>query len=241
MSDMEVVSTGLAQRLSAVQDRVTRAALAAGREVDSVRLLAVSKTHPVPVLREAIDAGVREFGESRVQELTAKAQELGVDAQSDEALRWVMIGPVQTNKARDVAAFAHEVQTIERVEVAQALSRRLEVADRLLAVCLQVNTSGEASKSGVAPGDLLDLVRQVAALDRIRITGLMTVATRFGDEREARRCFRLLATLRDQVRAEAISGVVMDELSMGMSGDLEWAIEEGSTTVRVGTAIFGSR
>ena len=152
-----------------------------------------------------------------------------------------MIGPVQTNKARDVAAFAHEVQTIERGEVAAALDRRLEQADRSLAVCLQVNTSGEASKSGVAPADLVELARQVATLERVQITGLMTIATRGGDEREARRCFRLLATLREQVRAEAISGVVMDELSMGMSGDLEWAIDEGSTTVRVGTAIFGQR
>ncbi len=242
---MDELSSGVSERLAHVRSRVADATAAAGRGAESVRLLAVSKTHPTDLLHEAMAAGVREFGESRVQELTAKAREFaegeGSSHPGSESVRWVMIGPVQTNKARDVAAFAHEVQTIERGEVAAALDRRLEQADRSLAVCLQVNTSGEASKSGVAPADLVELARQVATLERVQITGLMTIATRGGDEREARRCFRLLATLREQVRAEAISGVVMDELSMGMSGDLEWAIDEGSTTVRVGTAIFGNR
>ena len=225
-----------ADALAAVRARIDTAALAAGREPSSIRLLAVSKTFPADRVREAVLAGCTELGESRVQELTGKAAAL-----ADLDPRWVVIGPIQTNKARDVARVAHEVQTLERVEVAQALQRRLETADRTLDVLLQVNTSGEVEKSGVAPADLLALATAVAGFDRLRIRGLMTIATRGGDDAETRRCFAALADLRGRLREEAIDGVGTDELSMGMSGDLEIAVAEGATTVRAGSALFGAR
>lgn len=252
--------------LEHVRGRIARAAQAAGREPGSVRLVAVSKTVDAERARAAVAAGVRWLGENRAQELTAKAALLaerdgpsgtggaetrtGAETETEtetrtggapgsaSAPRWAMLGPIQTNKARDVARWADEVQSLDRPEVAQALQRRLDAAERSLDVMIQVNTSGEASKSGVSPEGLMALARGVARFDRLRLTGLMTIATRGGDEAEARRCFALLRGLREQVRAE-VSGAV--ELSMGMSGDLEWAIAEGATVVRVGSAIFGAR
>jgi pyridoxal phosphate enzyme (YggS family) len=227
------------ERLAAVRRRIDDAARAAGRDPGEVRLLAVTKTVPADVVRLAIEAGCERLGESRAQELVAK-----VAALSDgppPGPRWVFLGPLQTNKARDVAAHADELHSLDRIDLARALQRRLETADRTLDVLVQVNTSRESEKSGVAPEEALGLVREVAGFDRLRVRGLMTIATRGGDDVEARRCFRELATLAARVRAEAIDGVVMDELSMGMSGDLEAAVAEGATTVRIGTALFGAR
>ncbi|PWD50992.1 YggS family pyridoxal phosphate-dependent enzyme [Serinibacter arcticus] len=226
----------LEQRLAAVRRRIDDAARSAGRDPAAVRLLAVSKTVPAAVVRLAFEAGCHDLGESRAQELAGKVREL-----ADVSPRWVFLGPVQTNKARDVARDADELHSLDRLELAVALQRRLEMVDRSLDVLVQVNTSGEAEKSGVAPGDLTELVRAVAPLDRLRVRGLMTIAPRGGDLDAARRCFRELATLAERVRGEAVDGVGMDELSMGMSGDLEAAIAEGATTVRVGTALFGTR
>lgn len=227
------------ERLAAVRRRIDDAARAAGRDPAEVRLLAVTKTVPDDVVRLAIEAGCDRLGESRAQELVAK-----VAALSDvppPGPRWVFLGPLQTNKARDVAAHADELHSLDRIELARALQRRLEAAGRTLDVLVQVNTSRESEKSGVAPEDALGLVREVAGFDRLRVRGLMTIATRGGDDDEARRCFRELAALAGRVRAEAVDGVGMDELSMGMSGDLEAAVAEGATTVRIGTALFGAR
>lgn len=224
------------RRLTQVRRRIADAAAAAGRDPAEVRLLAVSKTVPAAVVRTALEAGCRDLGESRIQELARKAAEL-----ADLDPRWVVIGPLQTNKARDVARYAHELHSLDRDEVAEVLQRRLEAADRTLEVLVQVNTSREDAKSGVAPEGVEALVRRVASLDRLRVRGLMTIATRDGDTREARRCFAELAGLATRVQDLAIEGVSMAELSMGMSGDLEAAIAEGATTVRVGTALFGPR
>ncbi|MBN8881664.1 hypothetical protein EDD28_1354 [Salana multivorans] len=226
----------VADRLAVVRRRITRASRAAGRDPSEIRMLAVSKTVPAEVVESALDLGCRDLGESRAQELTVKAEAL-----AERGPRWVFIGPVQTNKAREVARYAHEVQSLDRVELADALQRRLDQAGRILDVLVQVNTSAEASKSGVAPDAALDLVREVARRDRLRVRGLMTIGTRGGDEAETRRCFRELVRVRELVRDAVIDGVVLDELSMGMSGDLELAIAEGSTTVRVGSALFGAR
>lgn len=226
-------AASFASRLATVRGRIERAARSVGRDPGEIRLIAVSKTFPVVRIREALAAGCRDLGESRAQELTAKAAEV-----ADLNPRWVFLGPVQTNKARDVARWAHEVQSLERIEVATALQRRLETAERTLDVLLQVNTSGEASKSGVASSAVVDLARQVMGLDRLRIRGLMTIATLGGDEAETRRCFRELVRVQADLRQ---AGVVAPDLSMGMSGDLELAIAEGATTLRVGTALFGGR
>lgn len=227
---------GLAQRLADVRRRIAAASETAGRDPGEIRLLAVSKTHPVEALAAVLDLGCRDLGESRAQELVAKAPAL-----ADRHPRWSFIGPVQTNKARDVARYADEVQSLDRIELADALQRRLEQADRTIDVLIQVNTSGEASKSGVVPAEAMAVVREVARRDRLRVRGLMTIATRGGDDVEARRCFRELATLREAVRQAGVESVSMDDLSMGMSGDLEAAIAEGSTIVRVGSALFGAR
>lgn len=225
-------------RLAAIRERIARAAFAVGRDPSSVRLIAVSKTHPVAAVREAVTAGCGVFGENRAQELVAKAPTL-----ADTGVRWAMIGPVQTNKARDVARWADEVQSLDRIELVEALQRRCEQADRSLDVLVQVNTSREASKHGVDDdaAQVLALMREIARRDRLRLRGLMTIATLGGDEAETRRCFRALAALQRAVAAEAIDGVSVADLSMGMSGDLELAIAEGATTVRVGTALFGPR
>lgn len=225
-------------RLTQVRERIAKASYAVGRDPADIRLIAVSKTQPVPAVRAAVAAGCGVLGENRAQELVAKAPEM-----ADLAPRWVMIGPVQTNKARDVARWADEVQSVDRVELVDALARRCEQAGRGLDVMVQVNTSREAAKHGVAddPGAVLDLVGQIAAREVLRVRGLMTIGTLGGDEAETRRCFRALMRLQSVVREAGIERVGVDDLSMGMSGDLEVAIAEGATTVRVGTALFGPR
>ena len=224
----------LQQNLTAVESRIAAACHQAGRPRHEVRLLAVSKTHPGARLREAYQAGLREFGENRVQELTSKATEL-----ADLDLRWVMIGHVQRNPAAAVARAAAEVQSLDSLELAEALDRRLQAAGRALKVLVQVNTSGEASKSGLAPDQTLGFAERLSRYTALQPQGLMTIALPSPDPAPVAACFDRLRDLRHQLRDRFGGG--WDELSMGMSGDLELAIERGSTCVRVGTAIFGSR
>lgn len=224
----------LRRRLHAVRVRIDAAATNAGRAPGEVRLLPVTKTVPAARLRDAYAAGMTEFGENKVQEAAGKADEL-----SDLDVGWVLIGHLQTNKAKDVAAFAREFQALDSTKVAAALDRRLEPYDRTLDVLVQVNTSGEDSKFGVPPDAAPELVRELQTYDRLRVRGLMTLAVFSDDEDRVRTCFRTLRCTRD--RAQDTTGTALPELSMGMSGDFEWAIAEGATTVRVGTAIFGDR
>lgn len=228
--------TSIADNLAAVRQRIAAAARNAGRDENSVRLLPVSKTVPVGRLRQAIAAGVHRFGENKVQEAREKAEAL-----ADAAPAWVIIGHLQTNKVKHVARFASEVQSIDRLKVARALEDRLQAEGRGLDVLVQVNTSGEASKYGVGPEDAAALVRELAAFDALRVRGLMTLAVFSADHERVRSCFRMLRALRDRLRDEVPAGVSLEGLSMGMSGDYALAIEEGSTEVRVGTAIFGAR
>lgn len=226
----------IAANLARVRDDIAAAARAAGRDPADVHLLPVSKTVPAERLRLALAAGARRFGENKVQEARAKAEAL-----ADTGAEWVIIGHLQTNKAKYVARFASEVQSVDRLDIARALDRRLQHEGRALDVLVQVNTSGEASKYGVEPERAGELVRGLAGLDTLRVRGLMTLAV-FADDRErVRACFRRLRALRDRLRAEAPAGIALDALSMGMSGDYDVAIAEGSTEVRVGTAIFGAR
>ncbi len=213
--------------------RIARAAVAAGRDPAGVRLLAVSKTWPAESVREAAAAGQRAFGENYVQEGVAK-----VEALADLGLEWHFIGPLQSNKTRLVANRFSWVHSIDRLKIAERLAEQRDVHLPPLDVCIQVNVSGEASKSGVAPADLPELARAVASLPRLRLRGLMAIPEPTPDVALQRARFASLRMLRDELNA---AGLGLDTLSMGMSDDLEAAIAEGSTMVRVGTAIFGAR
>ncbi len=225
----------VAENLALVEARVAAACARAGRPRADVRLLPVSKTHPAPVIREAYAAGVRWFAENKVQEATAKAAELA----DLPDLRWSFIGHLQTNKARDLAAFAHEFQALDSLRVAEALDRRLQGLGRGLDVLIEVDTSGEDTKFGVPESEVPALARALRACTALRLRGLMTIAAHTPDPAVVAGCFERLARLRERLRVEVGEGV--DELSMGMSGDFELAIEHGATCVRVGTAVFGAR
>jgi pyridoxal phosphate enzyme (YggS family) len=220
----------IAANLQAVRRRIFEALQGDTREVTVV---AVSKGQTPDSIREARAAGCRDFGENYVQEVTAK-----MDALEELGATWHFIGHLQANKARDVAERFHWVHGIDRVRVAAALSRARPQALGDLDVCIQVNISGEGTKSGVAPGEALALAREVAALPRLRLRGLMGMAGATDDTAGRRSQFRTLRETRDAI---AGSGIALDTLSMGMSEDLEAAIAEGATLVRVGTAIFGPR
>lgn len=213
--------------------RIADAAVAAGRDPAMLRLLAVSKTWPADSVREAAAAGQRAFGENYVQEGAAKVDEL-----AGLGLEWHFIGPLQSNKTRLVANRFSWVHSVDRLKIAERLSGQRDVHLPPLEVCIQVNVSGEASKSGVAPPDLPELARAVAALPRLRLRGLMAIPEPTPDVALQRARFASLRAMRDELNA---AGLALDTLSMGMSDDLEAAIAEGSTLVRVGTAIFGSR
>jgi pyridoxal phosphate enzyme (YggS family) len=227
----------IASRLHQVRARIAQACAAAGRPVQSVTLLAVSKTCAAPRLREAFDAGQRAFGENYVQEALDKIAQL---ADLRAAIEWHLIGPLQSNKTRVVAEQFDWVHSVDRLKLAERLSAQRPAHLAPLQVCLQVNISGEASKSGVAPADVPALARAVAALPGLRLRGLMAIpepAADFEAQRMPHRALRaLLAALQQEMQS-----VALDTLSIGMSDDLEAAIAEGATLVRIGTAIFGAR
>ena len=222
-------------RLQAVKARIRQACVQAGRSPDEVTLLAVSKTQPAQAVRDAVAAGLHEFGENYVQEALDKMAALP-DLRA--RLTWHLIGPLQSNKTRVVAEHFDWVHSVDRLKIAQRLSDQRPKGLAPLNVCLQVNVSGEATKSGVAPGELLDLAQAVAALPGLRLRGLMSIPEPTEDLAAQRAAHRALHALWEQLRA---AGLALDTLSMGMSADVESAIAEGSTLVRVGTALFGAR
>lgn len=222
-------------RVDEVRAQVAAACADAGRDPAGVRLLAVSKTHPAQTVRDAYESGCRWFGENRLQELRDKAAEL-----SDlPDLSWSVIGHVQRNKAGTVVDLATELQSLDSLELAADLDRRLDVAGRTLDVLVQVNTSGEVTKSGLAPDDVDEFTLGLRRYARLVPTGLMTIAMPSTDEREVGGCFDELVVVRDRLRDRDGGG--WDDLSMGMSGDFRLAIAHGSTCVRIGSALFGSR
>ncbi len=223
--------------LLAVRARIAVACERVGRAPTEVRLLPVSKTVPADRLRLAWEAGYRELGENKVQEAAGKAEALA----DLPGLRWSVIGHLQTNKAKLVARFASGFHALDSLRVAAELDRRLQAGGRALEVLVQVNTSGEASKFGLPPEAVADFVRALPAFSSLRVRGLMTLARLSDDAARVRPCFALLRDLRARLRQSAPDGVVMEELSMGMSGDFELAVEEGATMVRVGQALFGAR
>jgi len=222
----------LADRVARVRDEIAASALRAGRDAADVTLIAVTKTHPVETVREALAAGLTDLGENRVQELAAKA------AAVPEA-RWHLIGSLQRNKARDAARLAALVHTVDDDALAEALDRKAGEAGRVLPVLVQVNISGEDAKHGVVPDAAHDLMDTVAGRPNLALAGVMGMAA-FGEtpdetERLARPAFRRLRALADGYSRP------LDVVSMGMSGDFGIAVEEGATHVRVGTALFGTR
>ncbi|MCB1029851.1 MAG: YggS family pyridoxal phosphate-dependent enzyme [Acidimicrobiales bacterium] len=223
-------------RLAGVNGRIAAAATASGRSPSEVRLIPVSKTVSEDRIRLAVEAGCTVLGENKVQEMTRKAQ-----AMEDLDVSWLLIGHLQTNKARDAAAYAAEFHALDSLRLAAALDRRLQGAGRSLDVFVQVNTSGEESKFGLAPEDLPDFLEALPSFETLRVRGLMTLAALTPDRDRVRSCFALLRTLRDQARENNPDLIGPGELSMGMSGDYELAIEQGATSVRVGQAIFGAR
>jgi pyridoxal phosphate enzyme (YggS family) len=225
----------IADNLQEVHARIARAAETAQRAPDSIRLLAVSKTFPAEDVRAAFAAGQRAFGENYVQESLAKIEALA-DLRTE--LEWHFIGPLQSNKTRPVAEHFDWVHSVDRLKIAQRLSEQRPGALPPLNVCLQVNVSGEASKSGVEPAEALALAREIAALPKLRLRGLMSIPEPENDLAAQRAPHRLLRTLFDSLIADGLS---LDTLSMGMSSDLEAAVLEGATIVRIGTAIFGKR
>ncbi len=223
--------------LATVHERIANAARRAGRDPAAVRLLPVSKTVEEARIRLAYEAGCRYLGENKLQEVSRKWE-----AMADLTdLKWSVIGHLQTNKAKLVARYAAEFQALDSLRVADALDRRLQAEGRQLDVFVQVNTSGEASKYGLQPDETAAFLRELPAFSGLRVRGLMTLALFSAEAARVRQCFVLLRDLRDQLRQDAPSGIGLDELSMGMSGDYEIAIEEGATVVRVGQAIFGAR
>jgi len=225
------------RNLAAVQARMDSACQRVGRDPASVRLLPVSKTKPEASLRLAYAAGCRMLGENKVQEGHGKWE----STQDLADLRWSVIGHLQTNKAKLVARFASEFQALDSLRVAEALDRRLQAEGRSLDVFVQVNTSGEASKYGLNPEDVPAFIRQLPTFSALRVRGLMTLALFSAEAGRVRQCFALLRNLGDQLRQDAPTGMELEALSMGMSGDFEIAIEEGATVVRVGQALFGAR
>lgn len=225
--------TTIGSNLQAVRERIAAACAGAQRAVTEVTLLAVSKTFPPEAVRQAHQAGQNAFGENYIQEAVDKMAQL-----SDLPLEWHCIGPVQSNKTRLVAQHFDWVHTVDRLKVAQRLSDQRPEGAAPLNVCIQVNIDGGAAKSGVAPAEALDLARQVAALPRLRLRGLMTIPEPAGSHDAQVAVHAQAAALWRELRA---AGLPLDTLSMGMTADLEAAIAAGSTMVRVGTAIFGGR
>ncbi|MGY4525226.1 YggS family pyridoxal phosphate-dependent enzyme [Pseudomonas sp. TE21394] len=220
----------LADNLSAISARIARAAQADGRDPASVQLLAVSKTKPASAIREIHAAGVRDVGENYLQEALTKQQAL-----SDLPLIWHFIGPIQSNKTKAIAEHFDWVHSVDRLKIAQRLSEQRPAGLAPLNICLQVNVSGEDSKSGCAPADLPALANAVAALPNLRLRGLMAIPEPTDDRAAQEAAFATLRQLQEAL------GLGLDTLSMGMSHDLEAAIAQGATWVRIGTALFGAR
>ncbi|QSB20485.1 YggS family pyridoxal phosphate-dependent enzyme [Pseudomonas sp. 15A4] len=220
----------IAENISTLAERIRSAAQAVQRDPASVGLLAVSKTKPASDLREAYDAGLRDFGENYLQEALGKQAEL-----SDLPLIWHFIGPIQSNKTRAIAEHFAWVHSVDRLKIAQRLSEQRPPELPPLNICIQVNVSGEASKSGCAPEDLPALAQAISVLPNLKLRGLMAIPEPTDDRDEQNASFAAVSTLQAQL------GLPLDTLSMGMSHDLEAAIAQGATWVRIGTALFGAR
>ena len=235
MAGVSQPGVALRSNLAHIHMQIDAAARKAGREPSSVRLVAVSKTKPASLVDEAALAGQSVFGENYVQEFTEKA------ATVKSPVEWHFIGHLQSNKVKYIAGLVTTIHSVDRLSLAREIDRQWERINKVCDILIQVNVSGETSKSGATSEEAHNLVRQAALLKHVRICGLMTMPPFFDDPRAARPYFRELRLLSEQIDLLAIPNVSMRELSMGMSGDFEVAIAEGATLVRIGSALFGAR
>lgn len=225
----------LKENLAETERKIQEACRRSGRDPGEVTLVAVSKTKPAEMIQEAYDLGQREFGENKVQELTAKHEVLPQD------IRWHMIGHLQTNKVKYIVGKVCMIHSVDSLKLAQTISREAVKQNCTVPILIEVNVAGEESKFGVSLGEAEELVRQAAALPGLKVSGLMTIAPNVSDPEQNRPVFKRLKELSVDIEAKNINNVTMNVLSMGMTGDYEVAVEEGATIVRVGTGIFGQR
>lgn len=225
----------LSARLAVIKEKIASAAISVGRNPAEVRLVAVSKTKPAVMVEEAAAAGQTVFGENYVQEFAAKSAEV------QAPVEWHFIGRLQSNKVKQIAGLTTLIHSVDRLSLAEEIHRQWAKTEKICNILIQVNLSGETTKSGTTSANTVNLIRQAASLDSLRVCGLMTMPPFFDDPDAARPYFRKLRTLALEVESLEIPNVSMKELSMGMSGDFEVAIQEGATLVRIGSAIFGSR
>ncbi len=223
------------KNVQAIRERMAAACHRSGRSADEVTLVAVTKTVGAEQVEAVIAAGVTVIGENRVQEATAKKQAVSSEAS------WHLIGHLQTNKVKKALKIFDLIESVDSEHLAEKIQQESEKLQRTVDVFIQVNTSGEQSKFGVAPEHALSLVRSVSKLPNLRLRGLMTIGALSDDEDRIRSCFRMLRQIREQVVALNLPGVSMEHLSMGMTNDFEIAIEEGATLIRIGRALFGER
>lgn len=225
----------IAHSVLKIQDRITQAALRSGRKPEDIRLVAVSKTIAAEKIQEAIGAGVAICGENYIQEARTKIEQIG------RTIAWHYIGHLQSNKAKYAVQLFDMIHSVDSISLAAALNKEAKKANKVLPVLIQVNISGENTKSGIEREQAAHLLKSIALLNNLSVQGLMTMPPWFDNPEDARPYFSALRKLRDELAGEKIPGVSLTELSMGMSADFEVAIEEGATLVRIGTAIFGER
>ncbi len=224
------------RNIKLIHERILQACAHSGRNPEEVKLLLATKTVPCERIQLAIDLGETLIGENKVQEIQDKYPML-----KHNPVEWHFIGHLQTNKVKDVLKYATMIQSVDRMKLAKALHDQLKKENRSIDILVQVNTSYEESKFGIQPEHTLEFIEQISELDTLKIKGLMTIGKFSADRHEVRKCFRLLKSIQKQAERKALPHVEMEILSMGMSGDLEIALEEGATMIRVGTAIFGER
>lgn len=217
------------------RNKIAEACRRSGRKSEEIELVAITKTVDVELINEAIEAGIRVVGENRVQEAWRKFQEVG------EKVHWHMVGHLQTNKVKRVLQFADMIHSVDSVYLAREIQTQAKKLERTIEILIQVNTSGEESKFGFEPEATIGAIEEVSTLPNLKIKGLMTIGAFLPNPEDVRPCFKLLHDLKDRVNERGITSVEIGTLSMGMTNDYEIAIEEGSTMVRVGTAIFGER
>jgi len=236
MLDLDDRIASIPARLESVRERIETAASDADRDPASIRIVAVTKSFPVDIIRAALGAGLTRIGENRVQEGCGKIEQLGRDAAT-----WHLVGHLQTNKARHAVRYFDIIESIDSARVAEAIQHRAEIEDITVPVLVQVNTSAEESKFGLSPGELRPLLDSISALDRIAVQGLMTIAPFDDRETVVRPAFVGLRQLLEEAESWNVPRVEMNHLSMGMSNDFEWAVAEGATMLRLGSVLFGPR
>jgi len=225
----------IAKNWKRIQERIAEAAINSGRNFNEIKIVAVSKTFPAEIIEEAVEAGVTIIGENRIQEAWQKYQRLGNIAS------WHLIGHLQTNKVKRAIQIFDVIHSVDSLHLAEEISRRCEQRNKDVEILLEVKTSDESTKFGISSNQALELARKVVTLPHLRLTGLMTIGKFTSNEKEVRECFQMLRQVKDQINSNINSHKPIHHLSMGMSHDFEWAIEEGATMVRIGTAIFGQR